>query len=281
MPNLYKFVKSIDAVRNLICGRLRFSTISELNDPCELLDEINRDLVIESLKRIRKSGYSDYEYSWLQKQAAILYALAPDKQAIPLPVSAQDAHRQIMSSFYDNIDRMAQLQRDAVLEIRKISGILSLSLRYDSLPMWAHYADNARGFVVIFKDLEDFFSGDETGVLDEVKPVIYSNVFRGMTFDPSSQNELFFWKHADWAYEQEVRVVSSLKKCNFSEINGNNMFIRSIDKKYISGIILGWNIDKSIRSIAYSLISDAGRPIEIFQARLDKVTVVIDKLDLT
>jgi hypothetical protein len=40
--------------------------------------------------------------------------------------------------------------------IRNISarvGILSLSQRYDSLPMWAHYADLARGFVVVLDDL--------------------------------------------------------------------------------------------------------------------------------
>ena len=41
--------------------------------------------------------------------------------------------------------------------------------------------------------------GDETGRLNIPKPVVYTNRFIGMTFDPSTQDRLFFSKLSDWS----------------------------------------------------------------------------------
>ena len=76
--------------------------------------------------------------------------------------------------------------------------------------MWAHYADLARGFVVVLDDLERSFNGDKTGSLNIPKPVVYADQFIGMTFDPSTQDRLFFSKLSDWSYEREWRVVTAL-----------------------------------------------------------------------
>lgn len=281
MSVLYKFVRSVSAVEGMLRGDLRFSTVSELNDPCELLDEIDEELVVQSLKHMRRVGYSDSEFFWLQRQAALLAALAPESQAIPLPLSPAEAHRQVRSSFYDDVERMARLQRQAVLNIRGSSGILSLTSRYDSLPMWAHYADNARGFVVIFKDLERAFPGDETGVLNQVKSVSYSDEFRGMTFVPSTQNDLFFWKHADWSYEAETRVVSALNMCRLSEVGSTQMHLRAIDCECIRGVILGWNVDDAVKADITRTILTAGRPVDLYQAQIARVSVIIHRIDLS
>jgi hypothetical protein len=125
--------------------------------------------------------------------------------------------------------------------IRNISarvGILSLSQRYDSLPMWAHYADLARGFVVVLDDLEQSFSGDETGSLNIPKPVVYADQFTGMTFDPSTQDRLFFSKLSDWSYEREWRVVTALTACRRSA--DSNLYLRDVDRGHVTGVICGW-----------------------------------------
>ena len=85
--------------------------------------------------------------------------------------------------------------------------------------MWAHYADLARGFVVVFENLEQSFKGDETGSLNIPKPVVYAEQFLGMTFDPSTQDRLFFSKLSDWSYEREWRVAAMgrLSRCFVSE----------------------------------------------------------------
>ena len=111
--HLFKFVQSVSAVEIILLGRLRFSTVEELNDPCDLEGEINEEMVVSSLVEYRENGYSDTEYAWLCRQASLLHSLSPQSQAIPVPRSAEEAHGQIMSSFYDDTSRMARLQRSA------------------------------------------------------------------------------------------------------------------------------------------------------------------------
>jgi len=275
--NLFKFVRSASAVESMLEGKLRFSKTDELNDPCELVDEINESMVANSLIEFREKGYSDAEYQWLCRQDALLQSVSPQNQAIRVPNSKESAHRQILSSFYDDLARMASLQRDAVKNIKEKAGILSLTSNWSSLPMWAHYADNAKGYVVIFNELDKAFSGDETGVLDEVVDVEYSDSFEGVTFKPSSQRNLFFWKFLDWSYEREVRVVSSLNKCQKTFVGSNSMWLRRIAPKYVSGVIIGWNADKDSRSRLKKFCSNSKREIQLFEAGVSGVSVTISE----
>lgn len=277
--NLFKFVRSASAVENLLQGRLRFSTVEELNDPCELADEINEDMVSASLVEFRENGYSDTEYEWLCKQGALLRSLSPQSQAIPVPRSAEEAHRQIKSSFYDDTSRMARLQRLAVRDIKSKAGILSLTTNWHSLPMWAHYAGNADGFVVIFDKLDGCFQGDETGVLDQVEPVEYSNIFEGMTFRPSSQKNLFFWKYSDWSYEKESRVISSLQKCEKQTVGSANIWIREIEPTFVRGVIVGWNVAEEVRNRLLEYCSSIKREVDLFEARVTGVSVTATRLN--
>lgn len=67
--------------------------------------------------------------------------------------------------------------------------------------------------------------------------MFYSNVFEGVTFRPSSQKNLFFWKYADWSYEQETRVVSALEKCQRKTVGSVEMWLREIDQ-FLSAVLL-------------------------------------------
>ena len=113
--------------------------------------------------------------------------------------------------------------------------------------MWAHYADNARGFVVEYKNLGEIFSGDgETDVFGVLKKVeCYTGKRLAVQFHPSKLNEMFFSKHEAWKYEGEYRVVKPLNECKKRFVgNGVERFFYWIDpKKYIKRIIVGWNGD--------------------------------------
>jgi len=63
--------------------------------------------------------------------------------------------------------------------------------------MWAHYAANAAGLVIEFRDLEAEFGGDSTGVLRQPMVVRYDQHQIGVTFDPQSYRSLFFAKFED------------------------------------------------------------------------------------
>lgn len=231
-----------------------------------------------SLIEFRKNGYSDAEYLWLCRQGALLRSLSPQSQAIPVPMSKKAAHRQIMSPFYDDMARMARLQRSAVRDIKSKAGILSLTSNWRSLPMWAHYADNANGFAIIFDNLERYFAGDETGVLDEVGLIEYSEFFEGMTFRPSSQRNLFFLKYSDWAYEREARVVSSLEKCENRAIGSTNMWLRKIDPNYVNGVVVGWNVEDKTRHRLLEFCSSLHRDVQLFEAQVTGVSVHVSTL---
>ncbi len=276
--SLFKFVRSVSAVENILRGCLRFSMADELNDPIELAGEINEEMVLASLEEFRKNGYSDIEYKWLCRQGALLKSLSPSSQAIPVPRSAEEAHRQIMSSFYDDTRSLASLQRSAVRDIKSKTGILSLTSNWSSLPMWAHYAGNADGFVVIFDSLDTYFTGDKTGVLDQLEPVSYSDVFEGMTFRPSSQKNLFFWKYSDWSYEKEYRVVSALQRCKKKVVGTTNMWLREIDPAYVCGVIIGWNVGVDGRQRLTEVSSNLERDIKLFEARVTGVSVSISRI---
>jgi hypothetical protein len=146
-------------------------------------------------------------------------------------------------SVYDNMDWMEKQLLKTILLIRSRVGVLSLTERFDSLPMWAHYGALAQGYVVRFDGLDENFSGDTTGSLNILKPVKYVEDLVGLTHDPSTQDDLFCCKFRDWNYEREWRVVSALSACQFNA--DSNMYLRSINPAIVTAVICGWNVSEA------------------------------------
>ncbi len=221
-------------------GVLKFTPIEELNDPSELAPVMDRAAVRNSLELLRNNGFNQDQFDWLQRQDAILDLLSPEEKILNAPRTLSEANRMLSISTYDDLEYMEKKLFATINNIRARVGILSLSLRYDSLPMWAHYADLARGFVVVLDNLEQSFKGDETGSLNIPKPVVYAERFTGMTFDPSTQDRLFFSKLADWSYESEWRVVAALNGCRQS-LDGK-LYLRDVAPLHVTGAICGWRV---------------------------------------
>jgi len=237
---LFKFVGSTSAVLNIAKGALKFTPIEELNDPSELTPVMDQTAVRDSLELLRNNGMTQDQFGWLQRQEAILDLLSPEEKILTAPRTLSEANRMLSISAYDNLDYMEKKLFATIKNIRERVGVLSLSIRYDSLPMWAHYADLARGFVVVFDNLEQSFNGDKTGSLNIPKPVVYADQFIGMTFDPSTQDRLFFSKLSDWSYEREWRVVTALNACRQS-VDGK-LYLRDVDPVHVTGVICGWRV---------------------------------------
>lgn len=271
MIHLYKYIADPDSISHFLSGRVKFTPINELNDPSELTTNINAEKVKESLERIRSQGYSANDLLHLQKQAAVLKALAPNFQAIEAPRNVDEANKLIRSAFYDQTDVLIQLLSKTTNEISEKVGIFCLSKRYNSLPMWAHYAANATGAVIEFAKLDEFFLGDETGVLQQPIDVRYNRETGGVTFDPKSHDAIFFEKYSDWSYEQEVRVIVPLEQCeNIPLDGGKRLYTLEIPPTIVSRVILGWNMD-SIVSQRIIESSDVDIPIDKAEFTAGKV----------
>ena len=216
MTTLYKFIAGPDYIRSLLRGSVKFTPIPDLNDPSELSPVVVEDDVRKSLTRLRLEGYDNQEFADLRKQGHLLKRLAPECMKIPVPSSPEKATELIHSDFFDDIPRLKRMLYDTAQKISSRVGIFCLSERRDSLPMWAHYASNAKGLVVEFEDLDKIFPGDNTGVLWQPIPVYYEQDGMGITFEPRSHESLFFCKFTDWSYEREVRIVLPLDDCRQS-----------------------------------------------------------------
>jgi hypothetical protein len=273
MKTLYKFVGSQGAVHAIARGSLKFTKIDELNDPSELVPLMNRDAVRDSLAAVRKDGYTEKQFEWLGCQEATLRLLSPETRVLSRPATIELANRTLALPIYNKLDLMEQQLLRTISSIRLRVGILSLTARFDSLPMWAHYGAQAKGYVMRFDGLDREFSGDATGSLNALKPVQYVEDLVGMTHDPSSQDNLFFCKFQDWNYEREWRVVSALSACQLSA--DGKMHLRPVSLPTITGVICGWNVPADeIHSLATEL-HRINPGLKICAASLDRGHVVL------
>lgn len=122
-------------------------------------------------------------------------------------------------------------------------GLFCASTHYNSLPMRAHYAQNASGLVIEFKELDKIFSSNETGILNRLISVEYEKENHHLTFDPKSYESLFSSKFKDWSYEREVRVLLPLSECHTSQIGSNSIWLYDIPITCVNRIILGWKMN--------------------------------------
>ncbi len=282
MLALYKFIADPDVIQFLLKGIVKFTPISELNDPSELVPRMNIDEVKASLSRLRKYGYSEQDITRLRQQGNLLQRLAPQLQAIKVPRTQEAANAVVRSSFYDSIDILEQRLSETAQEMSSKVGLFCLSQRYDALPMWAHYANNAKGLAVEFRDLETVFTGDDTGVLSEPVPVRYEQEKQGVTFDPKSHESLFFTKFQDWSYEQEVRIVLPLAECQQHISSTSTLHFQEIPHACIARLIIGWNMKPDKAALLLSCVRAINPDVEIVQARISRGQVKLESsLDAT
>lgn len=79
-------------------------------------------------------------------------------------------------------------------------GILSFSQREDSMPLWAHYADNHTGYCLEFLNEQEFATGYKVLYQEKLPFKIQSNI-------NSNQVDFLYTKQPDWASEKEVRIL--------------------------------------------------------------------------
>jgi len=272
---LYKFIADPDALAFFLQGMVRFTPIHELNDPSELVPTLNSTAVRDSLRQLRVTGYHEEDLVQLRQQGELLSRLAPGFQAVRVPRTPEAATKLIRSPFYDGTANLEGLLADTAREMSSKVGMLCLTRRYDSLPMWAHYAANAFGVVVGFGNLESVFTGDGTGVLCQPTLVEYKQEQVGVTFDPRSHRSLFFSKFADWSYEQEVRVVLPLDECLEKSVKGRPLYFYNIPPATVTQIVLGWNIPPAQVTAVRGLVAASASPVDILQASFTRGRVVL------
>jgi len=279
MNPLCKYIADPIAVPFLLRGLIKFTPIPELNDPSELMPNVIPDEVMTSLARLRRVGYTKEDMTNLRRQENLFQRLAPQFQVVGVPETPEKATALIRSVFYDRLSTLERRLSETALEVSSKVGLFCLSLRYDSLPMWAHYAGNAAGLVVEFVDLDRIFQGDNTGVLSQPRAVRYERDRLSVTFETDSHESLFFAKFADWSYEQEVRIVLPLTDCRKDSIGDRHLYVREIPQACIVRLILGWNMPNDVRKAIRVHVQEFNPKVRIIDARVVHGRVNLDASD--
>ena len=152
-----------------------------------------------------------------------------------------------------------------------IVGILSLSETWDNLLMWAHYAKEHTGFVLMLDGSHKFFEGNEP-LLGFVKPepVQYKLERPSTTIEQVTMSEIFLTKGSDWQYEKEWRYLKFLNDADtrYETPNTPSVELFRLPPKCIKGVILGCRSSKELKDTIVALRRDDPEfeHLQIYQA---------------
>jgi Protein of unknown function (DUF2971) len=273
---LFKYVATIGAATAMAGGSLKFTPIGQLNDPMEVLPIFDEAEVEASLNILRRDGCTEDQFRWMKCQQALLELLAPEMIGIRVPDDRELVNALYRSAVYEHLPFLKRMLIHTIGIIRSKVGVLSLSERAECVPMWAHYANGAAGFVIALDGLEQCFAGDRTGSLNMAKAVDYSNRFLGMTFDPSSQDRLFFSKLDDWSYEKEWRVVRALDQCRKDGAGAVPLHLHDIPGHHVSAVICGWNVTDDAYGAACRDVAAVNDDAVIVRTKIEEGRIVFD-----
>lgn len=160
-------------------------------------------------------------------------------------------------------------------------GILSLAGTGNDIPMWAHYSQNNKGFVIEFDEKHEFFnqSKDSDSLFGRLHKVIYSE--KRPDFDSIlriNAGDIFLVKSERWKDEMEWRMLQPLKSGSRLEKSGETVldddgqpiYLFTLPPACIKGIIFGSRMPQDDRREFSSVLStDHYSHVKRYQAILN------------
>ena len=243
---LYKYTPACSAVKILMANKIRFTLSAKFNDPFDglLVPDLEtletRKLYIEELVEfVKNSGLKPISDS-------------AKKNIINDPEFANKYAREFIEHLVKN----------------QTTGFCCFSQVKDSLPMWAHYADNHAGCCLIF----DF--SNYTVNLYKFFPFIFMKKIKYCNDLPKysiiNKEPIYGYKSDEWAYEKEWRAV--MYDCSIDEDFKTHRVFRkckgprlyNLSKNILHGVILGCRMTDSDKEKVIKAARH--RKIKIYQA---------------
>lgn len=170
------------------------------------------------------------------------------------------------------IDKQAEVLKiglDDFLELRKKTGIYSMSQDWQSELLWAHYADSHKGFCIEY-DIEyltrfyyqrSFFIKVE--YVDSPVNISVLKMFKKKLEPIEIVRLMNGIKSLPWSYEKEYRIV-------FDECGA-----KDIDKRGLKSVTLGANISDDNKLKILDILSK--KTVKVYQAKLADNSYIIDR----
>jgi hypothetical protein len=239
----YKPIEKIIDEKIILCNHFKdliqlqniyLSDIKKLNDPFECSNP--------TIKNITKKNIEEF-LQYLSKNEYLHNQLNYN-------------NNELLSLFVDQVHSTINSRRDDY----KVGSFSSSS---NNILLWAHYADSSKGVCIEFDILEalDFF--------DYIIPVTYLDKKPEIDLakDPSifPSEQVFFTKHSDWKYENELRLVK-LSKSNIFKFN----------MEAIKSITFGCRSDNNLIAETTRLIDSHLPKIKIYKASISETKYAYD-----
>jgi hypothetical protein len=280
---LYKYLSSerIDVLRN---RRIRFTQAAALNDPFELnayFEEVAsaaqvREHLAENpvdmtphlrtaYDELPASQRSQMDFATFQKLMTQVLA-SPQGKAI---------YEQTLGEGFEMMAAVTpDLRAKMAAEFSTKIGILSLTEAPDNQLMWAHYAEQHRGFVLGFNAGHEFFSRkrSESDEFFHLRKVEYRDrkVFASlMDMDGS---DVLLTKARQWSYENESRMMIPVQFANaVLNVGGDLVYLFDLPVDAIESLIIGAHASSDLKLAVRELVSIPDfKHLSIHEARLDQ-----------
>lgn len=266
--------KNIDAFEK---DRLFFSTPANFNDPYDSLPYVDREKISEDIQHSWEIGMDSY----LDKLQIDNPQIADFGRVMWYGENRQKFIDHYFNELYEKTEKVKN-------NIRNRVKIICFSQDCLSLPMWAHYAGEHKGFILVYDKDEIMqakcFDKSNNKISQELclKPICYSNTRTNMTDNmheyllkyempslmdvsrlpdiPSAKiREFILNKRQDWAYEKEWRLIPQI-----IDIKEENplCYIRIMPKALILGEKCSGSDEQKLCKIADD------KEIPVFRARI-------------
>jgi hypothetical protein len=276
--SLYKYLVPgrFDVLQN---ARIRFSQHMALNDPFEMkpyFDGLASDL---SLKQFFNASWEAYGEEALKRFNGLIPDVLKDEHY--KSTMEQSRHENPANDLLldTHKEKMPELRNVIFTSLNNGIGVLCLTEEPGNLIMWAHYANNYKGFVVEFDDKHEFFHEKDSSMseLGQIRSVNYSRDRPNhVSFTDLSAAEIFFFKSDDWAYEKEWRMLKPLpvEDANkvYRDADGQPVYLFSFPPECVTGVIFGSRMPCDVRNRFLEFLSTDTRYSDVkpYQAILDE-----------
>jgi hypothetical protein len=285
--NLYKYLipDRIDILEN---QSIRFSQHMALNDPFEMkpfFELLAEDAIMKQLfcfggEDTWNAGF-DLGYSMIRMVFDEMKEHFPGEAStreideiwngLPSYQSLKEQTKQEQPEFLNGLvesakQRMPELRNVIFTSFNESIGVLSLSQKHDDILMWAHYAQNNKGFVIEFDGNHKFFNQpmDDHSLSGCLHRVVYSEdrPNRDSMLD-MSPSDIFLLKSEKWRYEEEWRMLQRLENGKRLEKDGKAIlddegqpiYLFPVPPSCIIGVIFGSRVSQKNRGKIMHVLS--------------------------
>lgn len=265
-PVLYKYLDVGGAIHTLERCSVKFSPPNKFNDPFEFMPggysgdtpEVRLRIVNKILEK-NPERINDYNAI-----TGFSYSLDDWKTFFSMNTEKRD---EIFLKLQNrNWKDFVKLTSEKVV-------CLSLSQCRDNLLMWAHYAEMHKGIVIGFKI--EFFSHLHKVTYSTKRVIIPFSITVSQTQQKKIAVAMMTTKSEDWRYEQEWRSILHVKELKYY----NGLYLQDFPPEAIDSIILGVNIDESLKKeILASILKFPN--CKLYQAKLHQSEFALDIVPL-